>query len=39
MEELKNWLHNFTNQMTTELIKSITSNHNYIDAFNASLNN
>jgi len=39
MEELKNWLHNFTNQMTTELIKSITSNHHYIDALNASLNN
>lgn len=36
MEELKDWLHQFVKKMDNQLIKSITSNHHYIDAFYAS---
>ena len=38
MEKLKDWLHNIVSQMSTETIKSITGNHHYVKAFNATLN-
>jgi transposase len=37
MEELTDWLHTMVNKMSTETIKSITRNHHYVNAFNASL--
>jgi len=33
LNELKNWLHNFIKNMEQELIKSITANHHYKNAF------
>ena len=39
MENLKQWLHNMINEMQKETIKSITSNHNYLNAFNTAFNN
>lgn len=38
MEDLKKWLHAFVKNMTEETIMSITSNHHFFDAFNASFN-
>ena len=38
MEKLKEWLHSFVKEMDENLIKSITSNHHYLNAFNATLN-
>ncbi len=37
MEVLTNWLHNMVKQMSPETIKSITENHHYVNAFNATL--
>ena len=37
MEKLTEWLHNMVNQMTKDTIKSITGNHHYVNAFNATL--
>jgi transposase len=34
IEKLKTWLHQTTNSMTCELIKSIVGNHNYLKIFN-----
>ncbi len=34
IELLKNWLHQMVCEMDTNLIKSIVSNHHYIDLFN-----
>jgi len=34
MKNLKGWLHNMVCKMDNELIKSITSNHNYLNIFN-----
>jgi transposase len=34
MEDLKKWLHKTVNQMSPNLIKSITSNHHYLNNFN-----
>jgi|TARA_B110000037_G_C17022095_1_gene465773 transposase len=39
MEKLTEWLHNMVNQMSTDTIKSITGNHHYVNAFNATLLN
>ena len=39
MENLKQWLHNMINEMQKETIKSITSNHHYLNAFNTAFNN
>ncbi len=39
METLTDWLHNMVNQMSPETIKSITGNHHYVNAFNATLKN
>ena len=36
MEELKEWLHLTVKNMSRETIKSITGNHNYLDAFMAT---
>lgn len=36
METLKKWLHDFVIQMNPSLIKSITSNYHYLNAFNAT---
>ena len=36
METLKKWLHDFVVQMDEDLIKSISSNHHYLNAFNAT---
>lgn len=36
LEQIKVWLANFVNQMDTETIKSIVSNHNYLNAFYAN---
>lgn len=33
MEQLKNWLWKSVNDMSREIIKSITSNHHYLNAF------
>jgi len=38
MENLKNWLHNMVCKMDKELIKSITSNHHYLNNFNTAFN-
>ena len=38
MEALKDWLHQAVLEMTPETIKSITSNHHYLDSFYAALN-
>lgn len=35
MTELKNWLHSFVRNMDAETIKSITSNHHFLNSFNA----
>lgn len=37
MDELRKWLHEFVKKMDESLIKSITSNHHYLNAFNATL--
>ena len=37
MEKLTDWLNNMVNQMSPETIKSITGNHHYVKAFNATL--
>jgi len=37
MKELREWLHNFVRNMTKEKIMSVTGNHHYYSAFNASL--
>lgn len=37
MNSLRNWLHNMVKNMNSELIKSITSNKNYLNAFYATL--
>jgi len=34
MENLKEWLHKMVRKMDNELIKSITSNHHYLNVFN-----
>ena len=34
IEELKDWLYDIVGTMSAEVIKSITSNHHYLDAFN-----
>jgi len=34
LKSIKNWLHLFVQDMDEKLIKSIVSNHHYIDAFN-----
>lgn len=39
MENLRDWLHQTINKMTSETIKSITGNHHYINAFNTTLSN
>lgn len=39
MEDLKKWLHKSVNQMKAETIKSITSNHHYLNAFIATFKN
>ena len=39
MDSLKKWLHNEVNEMEKETIKSITSNHHYLNAFNTAFNN
>jgi hypothetical protein len=39
MEEITDWLHTMVNQMSAEAIKSITGNHYYVNAFNATLLN
>lgn len=36
IKELKQWLHNMVNEMKEETIKSITSNHHYLNAFIAT---
>jgi transposase len=37
MENLRSWLHKTVNLMDKNTIKSITSNHHYLNAFNATL--
>jgi len=37
MEDLRSWLHKRVNLMDKNTIKSITSNHHYLNAFNATL--
>ena len=37
MEKLTDWLHHMVNQMSPEIIKSITGNHHYVNAFNTTL--
>lgn len=39
MKELKDWLHNTVNNMSQKTIKSITSNHHYLNAFITTFNN
>lgn len=39
MESLKIWLNNTVKQMKENTIKSITSNHHYLNAFNAAFKN
>ena len=34
MENLKKWLHNMVCEMDDKIIKSITSNHHYLNTFN-----
>jgi hypothetical protein len=38
MQELKNWLYDMVNSMTTDTIKSICSNRLYLEVFNAAFN-
>ncbi|WP_262484455.1 transposase [Chryseobacterium polytrichastri] len=33
IQDLKEWLHKTVNEMTPDIIKSITSNHRYLNAF------
>ena len=37
MDKLTDWLHDMVNQMSPEIIKSITGNHHYVNAFNTTL--
>jgi len=37
IQDLKIWLHETVKNMDTQTIKSIVSNHHYLDAFNANL--
>ena len=37
MKMLRKWLHNICNKMDAQLIKSITSNHHYLNAFNENI--
>jgi transposase len=39
IDNLKEWLHKMVNNMEAETIKSITSNHHYLNAFNTAFNN
>jgi transposase len=39
MKNLKNWLHNMVCEMDNNLIKSITSNHHYLNIFNDAFYN
>ena len=39
MDDLKKWLDSFVKEMSKETIMSITGNHHYFDAFNASFKN
>jgi len=34
MDALRNWLYQTVNGMDTKIIKSITSNHHYLNTFN-----
>ncbi len=36
LDDLRNWLHDFVVKMNPDTIKSITSNHHYLNAFNAA---
>ena len=38
LSEIKKWLHEIVNLMKEDLIKSIVSNHNYLNAFNTTFN-
>jgi len=38
MKSLRDWLHNMVNEMKEETIKSITGNHNYLNAFYTTFN-
>lgn len=38
MDKLREWLYNMVNSMSTSVVKSIVSNHNYLDAFFMSFN-
>ena len=38
MDTLKTWLHNMVRKMDAEIIKSITSNHHYLNAFSDAFN-
>lgn len=38
MYKLKQWLHTMVNDMKKDTIKSITSNHHYLNAFDAAFN-
>ncbi len=37
MEKLTDWLHNMVKRMSPEVIKFITGNHHYVNAFNTAL--
>lgn len=39
MQELRKWLHNRVNTMQEQIIKSITGNHHYLNAFNTAFKN
>lgn len=39
MDSLRSWLHQTVKSMDTRTIMSITSNHHYLNAFNAAFNN
>ena len=39
MDKLQKWLHQTVKSMSEQTIKSITSNHHYLDAFNTAFNN
>lgn len=39
MKQLKDWLHINVKSMSQETIKSITGNHHYRNAYNATFNN
>ena len=38
LSEIKQWLHNMVKEMKQDLIKSIVSNHHYLDSFNTIFN-